>query len=691
MCKSAVFLTILCSICFAQAQSVALSGVVKLSNGTPVEGVTVSLAGLSSLSILTKQDGTFSLKNTSIRVTSVPSTPPNRHFTLQGNSILFTPTDLNAGLDVRVYTNDGRIISSPRIPGLSAGNNRVTLPLFCSGVYYIAVKTGDMEIIHPLLHVGNKIYCKNGAVARTRSGAIPAAKKKAAGSVIDTLIAKKDGYIPAEHPLTSYEQNAIEVILEPENSVNITSLSVRANPNSVLSAYVSWTTEAAATSKVQFGEGGLQCEIAHAETVTKHEVLVIGMRAKTKYQIRAISGLAKADTSFTTGTLPAHIPIGNITVRDTARVQPGWTLMNVQKGDGSTGAKSTAPPTAVAYDEEGYPVWYYVNGTDIEVGGAISVDRTDKGVLMGPTLAPTATGGPPFPPIEVDWAGKTLWTCQDPRCGQPDQLSHHAGKLSNGNYIVERNVGAPNYNQPVTEIWYEYSPGSQTPVHSIGIEDGMPRPKSGTGDWAHGNSITVDLDNDIAYLSSRWLGLMKMKYSTKQLIWHLPAKYGQNQLGIQFGDMRFVPPTSQFSDIHDPEIHDDGTILFFDNGGYKMITPIPEGNPYGFHTRALEYAIDETAKTATLTWEWPGNFAVDSWYKTQLYVPFWGDADRLQNGNVLITAGRRGTGAQTPESTIIEVHKESGEVVWELKLPKDYGVYRSERVYPLPLVRPIGK
>ncbi|MBN1761042.1 MAG: hypothetical protein JW863_22125, partial [Chitinispirillaceae bacterium] len=91
MRNSAVIFTILCSFCFAQSQNVALSGVVKLSDGTPVEGVTVSLAGLSSLSALTEEDGTFSLKNTN-RVSSVPSTPLSRYFTLQENSILFTPT-----------------------------------------------------------------------------------------------------------------------------------------------------------------------------------------------------------------------------------------------------------------------------------------------------------------------------------------------------------------------------------------------------------------------------------------------------------------------------------------------------------------------------------------------------------------------------------------------------------------------
>ena len=215
MFKPTVILTILCSICFIQAQSVALSGVVKLSDGTPLEGAAVSLAGLSSLSMLTRADGSFALKKADTRVMSVPSTPLNRHFTLQENSILFTPTDLSVGLDVRVYANSGRMIITRTIPARSAGTDRVTLPLLGSGIYYIAIKTGEMEIIRPLLHVGKKLYCENGTVAQKRSGSIPAVNKKAAGSVVDTLIAKKDGYITAEHPLTSYEQDGIEVILEP--------------------------------------------------------------------------------------------------------------------------------------------------------------------------------------------------------------------------------------------------------------------------------------------------------------------------------------------------------------------------------------------------------------------------------------------------------------------------------------------
>ena len=107
-----------------------------------------------------------------------------------------------------------------------------------------------------------------------------------------------------------------------------------------------------------------------------------------------------------------------------------------------------------------------------------------------------------------------------------------------------------------------------------------------------------------------------------------------------------------------------------------------DGNPHDYQSRAVEYKIDEAANTATLVWEFPGTFPVDAWYTTQFYVPFWGDADRLANGDVLVTAGRRGTMVR---SRIFEVAKSDGKVVWEFQLPLDYGVYRSERITP-PLV-----
>lgn len=457
-------------------------------------------------------------------------------------------------------------------------------------------------------------------------------------------------------------------------------LVIEANPRNVLSCFVSWETSQPASSAVQFGTDSLTWEISDPTPVTSHRVLVIGMHANETYRLKAISegddGVASAEGTFTTGSLPASIPVAEVTVNETARVQPGWTLMNTQKGDGTATARSRDPNQAVMYDAEGQPVWYYINGTGVDRGGAVSVDLTDQGVLIGAIM--NDAGQTAISPKEIDLEGNVLWECPDATCGGTGTLTHHVGKLPNGNYVIQRDVTAGSGTAPVYE---ELTPDNQV-VWTWDYRTFVPAPANAMGDWCHGNSITIDLEQNEVYANCRWMGLVKTTYQNPTIQWHLPASYGAAGLG----DMTFSPPASQYSDTHDPEIHDDGTILFFDNGGYSGVVG-EEGNPHGYHSRAVEYLIDEQAKTATLVWEFPGDFPVDPWYKNDWYLPFWGDADRLANGNVLITAGVRGTSVQ---SRIFEVTKEEGEVVWEFRLPPDFGVYRSERIEP-PLVHAIER
>ena len=60
-----------------------------------------------------------------------------------------------------------------------------------------------------------------------------------------------------------------------------------------------------------------------------------------------------------------------------------------------------------------------------------------------------------------------------------------------------------------------------------------------------------------------------------------------------------------------------------------------------------------------------------------IFSQIWGDADRLANGNTLVTFGLRVTD-EDRESHIIEVDADAA-VLWDLVFPPRWGVYRAER------------
>jgi hypothetical protein len=453
-------------------------------------------------------------------------------------------------------------------------------------------------------------------------------------------------------------------------------LTIEPNPNSVLSCFVSWKTDAPASSAVQFGVGTLQWEISDAAMVTDHKVLVIGMHAAQTYAIKAISGAASGDGMFTTGALPEQIPVGTVMINDAASRAPGWTLMNVQQGGSDNRPRSSVPPAAVIYDEGGQPVWYYIDGPGPDIGGAVSTQLTSTGVVIGPTWNQQNTNG--VPPREVDFAGNIIWECKHAACAAGKDATHETQKLSNGHYVILEYVGSSAQNPVFREL-----DADSNEVWTLDWAALQPAPSGSTGDWCHGNAIRIDIEKNEVYANCRWVGLMKTTYTNPTKQWMIPAAYGSKGQG----DFTFVPADSQYSDAHDPEFHDDdNTVLFYDNGGWSGSVDTLAGQ---YHSRAVEYTIDATAKTATETWEYPGSFTPpDDWYTTKWYSAFWGDVDRLSNGNILVTGGM--IGATKPESRVFEVTKADGKVVWEYRFPPNFGVYRSDRVVP-PLVHAIAQ
>lgn len=437
-------------------------------------------------------------------------------------------------------------------------------------------------------------------------------------------------------------------------ALEVSDLVIEANPRMSLGCYVSWTTATAANSEVQFGVNEPEFRIVHPELVTEHRVHVVGMHAESTYTIRAVSSHDTATGSavgeFTTGSLPETLPAGGVLVAEGFdAMQPGWTLTNVQVGNDGASSNSVVPGLVVIVDEQALPVWYFVHGATADQFGITSTEQLPNGnILVGNASAEPAR--------EVDLEGNVVW---EGPTGGDTRLSHHTSKLENGNYLVARESSA---SARVEEI----TPNNEV-VWSWDLYDHVDSP--GSNDWCHLNAAMFDAAEDFLYFNCRFRGVYKAERSTGELHWLLGAAIDASNPS----DFTYVPDeTVRFNDAHDPELHEDGSILIYDNQGWESHA----GGRGTYHSQVVEYQLDEAALTATLTWSFPGDFEVEPWYRDEWATQIWGDADRLDNGNVLVTAGDRGLGTWT---RIFEVTR-AGVVVWGFEWPENHGSYRADRI-----------
>ena len=170
-------------------------------------------------------------------------------------------------------------------------------------------------------------------------------------------------------------------------------------------------------------------------------------------------------------------------------------------------------------------------------------------------------------------------------------------------------------------------------------------------DYVHCNAIEVDNDGNLL-LSSRYLDeITKIDITTGDIIWRMGGKMCKNN---QF---RFINDSTAdffgFSHQHAIRRISNGHITLMDNGNLKS----PQ------FSRAVEYALDEENKTATLVWQF--RHSPDIYDKSMGYV------QRLDNGNTLI-----GWGENTQAIAVTEVNP-GGRVVYELSLPEKQYSYRA--------------
>ena len=158
-------------------------------------------------------------------------------------------------------------------------------------------------------------------------------------------------------------------------------------------------------------------------------------------------------------------------------------------------------------------------------------------------------------------------------------------------------------------------------------------------DFTHCNSIDYDHDSTFL-LSSRHLDeVTKIDRETGNIIWRWGGKNNQ---------FTFVNDSLIFSHQHAVRRLPNGNITMFDNGTFHNTA-----QPF---SRAVEYRLDEKAKTATQVWEYH--------HSPEVYAKAMGYMQRLENGNSLIGWGSCDSVAVTevePDgSTALEIRFDPG-------------------------------
>ena len=167
-------------------------------------------------------------------------------------------------------------------------------------------------------------------------------------------------------------------------------------------------------------------------------------------------------------------------------------------------------------------------------------------------------------------------------------------------------------------------------------------------DYAHGNAIERDTDGHLLISSRHMSEITKISRDDGHILWRLGGKNNE---------FSFVNDPDGFSYQHSVRRLPNGHIILYDNGNFH--TPS--------RSRAVEYDVNEAAKTATLVWEYRNS--------PDYYGSAMGSVQRLPNGNTVI-----GWGATSPALTEVTP---AGEKVEEIRFPDGVFSYRGFR-HPWP-------
>ncbi len=517
-------------------------------------------------------------------------------------------------------------------------------------------------------------------------------------------------------------------------------VSVRPSAHNTLGASVSVSTDSPVRVAITATSGDHVVRTPRTAAVaTEHVVPLVGMRASRQYalDVDLFSGsgklLSTAHSSFSTGAIPKRFLKYKFTA-DPSRSSPGVTLVEVQPEHDTQ--------YVMGIDNDGEIVWYYEN-----TGIVGAIEPTPRGTLLSHywplgirelDVLGDVTGNWQFEPVTpapgsnsqadtrtalIDkdllkqFAASLKGNPGDPpavrvSAGWVELTSfHHDVQMMPGGNLLALSTavhdltpaqrakfcpGDPSRFNVTSDVVVEFERSgrvvrtwdlwdaidiNKVPGHELCTDSG-PFASADNRDWTHANSVTYDATRNAVIVSSR---------HTNQVIAlrHLDVEGPQSDVLWIFGEVGTMPVEGALPyHQHAAAVEPDGSILLYDNGNDRPGTAV--GNPTSpMFSRAVLYAVNDTAAD-------PANWSVKQVWEyrakeldgSAIYARFLGDADRLANGDVLITNG----GIDNPKVdgdshvAIVEVVPKGasgGDIVWDLRMgtpDAQVTVYRSERV-----------
>lgn len=396
--------------------------------------------------------------------------------------------------------------------------------------------------------------------------------------------------------------------------------------------------------EVEDGDGRVRSVLAETTDGLHHSAVVLGLHTASQYAVRASTVLSTGASAcseaaeMTTGTFPAGFPStlpGTLAEGRTAGFHLVPLLAESTVSVGIFDENGTAVWGLVTWDAADHPEWTPNpdGGVPIPFNFRVRLDPLGRGVV---TNTQGQYSDDPGMLVTYSWSGEIIDTVEfigghTDFALLPDGSQAMLGwdiQTRSGRRMLGDTVMIRSPDGLVTTIWNAFDQFDPDLGHMYPY--GFTADQPPTEDWSHVNGLSYDpVGNALLFSVTEPSSVVNYNLNTGQVEWVLGMR-------------------SPFFDGIDASLIDWPHGVMAIDGGVLVFNRTHPGDPTTC-SNAVDIAVDIQNRTATPGWSYAGASCLQN--------GFLGDAERLPNGNTIVTWSSYGA---------IEEVTPAGEVVFQL-------------------------